>query len=129
MAGRHSSSFRGSLAQEHSPQTTAAKTTGTVCCSFSVLWPVGNGSMVLPAVCAFGLKTQVFCGDWDDDEFVDMGQLRNTFQGIPAKIIVHTMGAVEPRSISKDQVWIKMRTVQGQAESSHVNDRLHHPHH
>lgn len=76
-----------------------------------------------------GLKLRAFVAIGDDDEFVDMGQMRNTFQGIPAKIIVHTMGAVEPRSISKDQVWIKMRTVQGQAESSHVNDRLQHPHH
>lgn len=75
-----------------------------------------------------GLKLRAFVAIGDDDEFLDMGQTRNTFQGIPPKIIVRTMVAVEPWSISKDQVWIKMRMAQGQAESRHAS-RLQHLHH
>lgn len=63
----------------------------------------------------------------DEDEFLDMGQICNAFQDIPTKIIVGTMVAMELWSISKDQVWIKMRMAQGQAESSQAS-RLLHPH-
>lgn len=49
--------------------------------------------------------------------------MHQTFQGIPANIIVHTVVAVEPRSISKDQVWIHIRMAQGQAESSQASRR------
>lgn len=50
------------------------------------------------------LKLRAFVAIEDDDEFPDVGQMHNTFQGIPAKMVVHTMVAIEPWSISKDQV-------------------------
>lgn len=69
-----------------------------------------------------GLKLMVLMVIGDDDGFPYMGQMNNTSRHTAAEITVLKMVAFETWSILEDQVWIEMKIVQVQPESSHAKD-------